>query len=90
MTFWVFWMTFTALGLFVGPVLPPGLDITFATPVLFMGLLVTTIDSWQKAAVAVFAMGVTFLLADMPSRSGLLVAALAGLVLGLVLERFRR
>jgi hypothetical protein len=35
-------------------------------------------------------MGVTFLLADMPSRSGLLVAALAGLVLGLVLERFRR
>ena len=64
--------------------------ITFATPVLFMGLLVTTIDSWQKAAVAVFAMGVTFLLADMPSRSGLLVAALAGLVLGLVLERFRR
>ena len=55
-----------------------------------MGLLVTTIDSWQKALVAVFAMLVTFLLADMPSRSGLLIAALAGLILGLLLERFRR
>lgn len=89
-TFWMFWMTFTALGLFVGPVLPEGLDISFATPVLFMGLLATTINSWQKAVVAVFAMVITFLLADMPNRSGLLVAALAGLLLGLLLERFRR
>lgn len=55
-----------------------------------MGLLATTINSWQKAVVAVFAMVVTFLLADMPNRSGLLVAALAGLLLGLLLERFRR
>jgi predicted branched-subunit amino acid permease len=89
-TFWMFWMTFTAVGLFVGPVIPAGLDITFATPVLFMGLLVTAIDSWQKAVVAVFAMLVTFILADMPSRSGLLIAVLAGLILGLVLERLRK
>ena len=47
-------------------------------------------DTLKQSVVAVFAMWVTFLLADMPSRSGLLIAALAGLILGLLLERFRR
>ena len=89
LTFWSFWMTFTALGLFVGPVIPVGLDISFATPVLFMGLLVTAIDSWQKAVVAVFAMFITLVLLDLPSRSGLLLAVILGIALGLLLERVR-
>jgi len=90
MTFWSFWMLFTALGLFVGPVIPTNMDISFATPVLFMGLLVTAIDGWQKALVAAFAMLVTLALVDMPSRSGLLIAVVAGIALGLLIDRVRR
>ena len=89
-TFWSFWMVFTALGLFVGPVIPAHMDISFATPVLFMGLLITAIDGWQKALVAVFAMLVTLALVDMPSRSGLLIAVVAGIALGLRIDEVRR
>jgi len=57
---------------------------------LFVGLLTVSIDRWQKALVAVVAMIVTVALADLPNRSGLLVASVLGIALGLVLERFRR
>jgi len=36
------------------------------------------------------AMLITFALADMPNRSGMLVAALLSILLGLLLERVRR
>ena len=85
-TFWSFWMVFTALGLFVGPVIPQGLDISFATPVLFMGLLATAIDGWRKVVVAAVAMAVTLALLDLPSRSGLLLAVVVGIAVGLALE----
>ncbi len=90
LTFWIFWMSFTALGMFIGPAIPESWGIGFATPVLFMGLLVTAVDRWQKGVVAVAAMAITVLLIDMPSRSGLLVAAGLGILLGLLLERWRR
>ena len=89
-TFWTLWMTFTALGLFVGPIIPTEWNLAFAAPVLFVGLLTVSIDRWQKALVAVVAMIVTVALADLPNRSGLLVASVLGIALGLVLERFRR
>jgi len=89
-TFWTLWMTFTALGLFVGPIIPSEWNLAFAAPVLFVGLLTVSIDRWQKALVAVVAMIVTVALADLPNRSGLLVASVLGIALGLVLERFRR
>lgn len=88
--FWVFWMSFTALGMFIGPAIPDAWGIGFATPVLFMGLLVTAVDRWQKGVVAIVAMAMTVLLIDLPSRSGLLFAAGLGILLGLALERWRR
>jgi len=90
LTFWALWMSFTALGLFVGPVIPSEWSLAFATPVLFVGLLTVSVDRWQKALVAVVAMVITVVLADLPNRSGLLVAAILGVGLGLILERYRR
>ncbi len=90
LTFWTLWMTFTALGLFLGPIIPVEWNLAFAAPVLFVGLLTVSVDRWQKAVVAVVAMIITVALADLPHRSGLLVGAALGVVLGLVLERFRR
>jgi predicted branched-subunit amino acid permease len=80
----------TAAGLFIGPLVPSGWGLAFAAPVLFMGLLVTAIDRWEKVVVALFAAFLTALFADLPNRSGLLLGALLGVLLGLLLELRRK
>jgi 4-azaleucine resistance transporter AzlC len=90
LTVWTLWMLFTVLGLFLGPVIPSAWNLYFAAPVLFMALLVTAIDRWEKVAVALISALVTFALADLPNRSGLLIAALVGIASGLLLELRRR
>ena len=89
-TFWSLWMMFTALGLFVGPMVPSEWQLSFAAPVLFAGLIAVSIDRWPKLAVAIVAMGVTYFMGDLPNRSGLLVGAVVGILMGFVIERFRR
>lgn len=89
-TFWVLWNLTTALGIFIGPVVPEEWNLEFAVPILFLGLLVMALDRWQKTAVALVAAGVTYLSAELPNRSGLLVGALIGIALGTFLERWRR
>lgn len=89
-TFWVLWQITTALGLFIGPAIPEEWALGFAAPILFLGLVVIGIDHYPKAAAAVVGAGVTFLAAGLPSRSGLLVGAFAGIAAGTALERLRR
>ncbi len=89
-TFWSLWMMFTALGLFVGPMVPSEWQLSFAAPVLFAGLIAVSIDRWPKLAVAIVAMGVTYFMGDLPNRSGLLVGAVVGILMGFGIERFRR
>ncbi|MCI0425170.1 MAG: AzlC family ABC transporter permease [Actinobacteria bacterium] len=88
--FWSFWMITTAVGLFIGPVIPAEWSLGFAVPILFLGLLVMGIDRWPKVVAALVAAAVTFVFAGLPNRVGLLVGALAGLLIGVVVERWRR
>lgn len=89
LTFWCCWVLGTGIALFLGPVIPQDWGFGFAVPVMFMGLLVTGIDRWPKAAAALIAALATLLTADLPHRSGLLVGAVVGVLSGLVLERRR-
>lgn len=89
-TFWTMWQTTTALGLLIGPVVPEEWNLGFAVPILFVGLLVLGVDHWPKAVAALVGAGVTYLAADFPNRTGLLVGALVGIVAGTIAERYRR
>lgn len=89
-TFWLLWMSTTAVGLFLGPLVPEDWNLLFAAPVLFLGLLVTAVDRWEKVAVAALAAGLTLFFADLPNRSGLLLGAIAGIFFGLTLDFFRK
>ena len=89
-TFWGLWQLTTALGLFLGPVVPEEWGLGFAVPILFLGLIVIGVDRYPKAVAAVVGAGVTYLAAGLPSRAGLLVGALVGIVAGTVAERLRR
>lgn len=89
LTFWALWQLTTLLALFLGPLVPASWGLDFAVPILFLGLLVMMIDQWPKAAVALLAAAVTWLCADLPNRSGLLVGALCGVAAGITLEKLR-
>ena len=89
-TFWFLWMSFTGMGLFIGPIVPDAWQLSFAVPILFVGLLAAGVDNWQKIVVAAVAAGITAALATMPNRSGLLIGATLGIFLGFLFERFRR
>jgi len=88
--FWFLWMLCTALGLFIGPLVPPEWDLAFAAPVLFTALLVMAIDRREKVVVALAAAGLTLIFAELPNRFGLLAGALGGVGVGLVVEALRR
>jgi 4-azaleucine resistance transporter AzlC len=90
LTFWTLWQATTALGIGIGPVVPEEWNLEFAVPLLFVGLIVIGIDRSSKLVAALVGAGVTFLLAGLPNRSGLLIGALVGVLVGTIVERTRR
>jgi predicted branched-subunit amino acid permease len=89
-TFWVLWLAVVALGLLIGPVVPEEWNLEFAIPILFIGLLVVGTESGPEVVAAVAGAVVTWLVAGLPNRTGLLVGAVAGVAAGTVAERLRR
>ena len=87
--FWTLWQITTAVGLFLGPVVPQAWNLEFAVPILFLGLIVIGIDKYPKLVAALVGAGVTYLTAGLPNRSALLVGALVGIAAGTFAERFR-
>jgi 4-azaleucine resistance transporter AzlC len=89
-TFWTLWQITTALGIAIGPVVPEEWNLEFAVPLLFIGLIVLGIDKSSKLVAALVGAGVTYLFAGLPNRTGLLVGALVGIVVGTIMEQLRR
>ena len=87
--FWASWQLTVALGLLIGPAIPEEWNLEFAVAILFLGLVVTAVDKFPKAVAAMVGAGATYVFADLPNRSGLLVGALAGILAGTVVERMR-
>ena len=73
-TFWTLWMTSTALGIGLGPIIPVEWGVEFAAPVLFVSLMMAACNRGDKLASAAVAMGLTYLLAALPNRTGILIA----------------
>ncbi|HUF94539.1 MAG TPA: AzlC family ABC transporter permease [Acidimicrobiia bacterium] len=86
--FIIFWNITVALGLMVGPVVPESWQLEFAVPVMFVGIVVMSIDRYPKAVAAIVGAGVSYLFAGLPNRSGLLVGALFGIVAGVLADRW--
>jgi 4-azaleucine resistance transporter AzlC len=87
-TFIIFWNITVALGLMVGPVVPETWQLEFAVPVMFVGIVVMSIDRHPKAVAAIVGAGASYLFAGLPNRSGLLVGALFGIVAGVLADRW--
>lgn len=85
-TMWIAWQASVGLGLFLGARLPVSWSLEFTIPLTFLALAVPAIKDRFTVAAAAIA-GVTAVLArGAPFSTGLVLAALLGILLGTVWE----
>lgn len=88
--FWVVWQFTTAIGIVVGPAIPAGLRIGFAPAVMFTGLVVLSIRTSSTPRAAAAAAVAAALLSGagvgLRDRSGILLGAVVGVIVGSVVE----
>ena len=83
---WVVWMVGTTVGALVGRGIPESWGLTFAVPLVFLGLLAPTLRDRPSLLAGAVAGAVATLAAGVPLNLGLLVGAVAGIAAGVVGE----
>lgn len=84
---YVVWQISTAVGIVLGTQVPAAWGLDFTLPLTFIGLLAPVLTNRGAIAAALAAGVVAVAAAGLPLRLGLVVAALAGVAAGLVLDR---
>jgi predicted branched-subunit amino acid permease len=84
---WAGWQLATVAGVVLGAQLPAGLGLDFALPLTFIAIVVPMISSLALLAAALAAGAAAVLLAALPYKLGLFLAALVGLAVGAVCSR---
>jgi 4-azaleucine resistance transporter AzlC len=87
LTLWSVWQISTALGIVIGARIPPNWPLAFALPLTFIALVVPGLQDRAGLAAALAAGLVGLLSAGFPYKTGLLLAALIGILAGLAVER---
>ena len=84
---WCAWQLSTALGILLGTTIPASWPLDFAVPLTFIALVIPALAD-RPAAVAALSAGLVALLAyGLPYKSGLVLAALIGIGIGMIAER---
>ncbi|WP_416840459.1 AzlC family ABC transporter permease [Haloferax sp. DFSO52] len=85
---WVVWQFATITGAVVGTGLPPEWGFGFAAPLVFLALLVPTLKDRASGASAVTGgvVAVAVVVAGVPFHVDIVVAAIAGVLVGLAVE----
>ena len=84
--FYLNWLWATALGLMVGPLVPESWRLAFAPPIMFLGIVLASLDKRPQAAAAVVGGVVGLATAGLQDRLGILVGAIAGVAAGAYVE----
>jgi 4-azaleucine resistance transporter AzlC len=87
LTLWSSWQVSTAIGIFIGAQIPSGWPLEFVLPLTFIALVVPALKDRAGVAAALAAGLVGLLAVNFPYKTGLLAAALIGILTGLVVER---
>ncbi len=84
---WVVWMTATVVGVALGASVPDSWGLTFAAPLIFIGLTFPALVD-RATYVAALASGLTAIVAaPLPFNLGLLTAAAVGITAGVLVDR---
>ena len=83
---WLTWQVSTAFGIFLGAAIPESWSLDFALPLTFIAMVVPVLKT-RPAIAASLSAGIVALAAySLPYKLGLILAALAGIVVGTFLE----
>lgn len=83
---WSTWQLCTALGIFLGAVIPQAWPLDFALPLTFIAMVVPALKDRPMIAAAISAGVVALLAYSLPFKLGLILAALTGIVVGTFME----
>ena len=89
LTLWSSWQLSTAAGIFIGTRIPSNWPLSFALPLTFIALVVPALRDRPSLVAAVVAGMVGLLAVDLPLKTGLLLAAFAGILAGMLAEAKR-
>jgi 4-azaleucine resistance transporter AzlC len=84
---WTSWQISTAVGIFLGAVVPTGSSLDFALPLTFIALLVPSLKERGGVVTALVAGLLALLAFSLPYKLSILVAAFIGIGAGLLAER---
>jgi len=84
---YVFWQAAVIVGVVAGAQVPANWSLDFAVVLTFIALLVPAVRTRADLAAAVVAAAVALATAGLPYRLALVVASIAGIAVGLAIER---
>jgi predicted branched-subunit amino acid permease len=90
MTLWVFWQISTIIGVFASATIPEELSLGFAIPLTFIAIVTPTIRTRPDLLACVTSAGLALAGQGLPWNSGILVAAIGGVLAGWLLHSFKR
>ena len=76
------WWSGTVMGVLVGAVIPPSVDIGFAVPAMFIALLVPTLTNRPAVVAAAVGASLAVVTGGLPNGSNLIAGAVAGIAAG--------
>ena len=83
---WLAWQISVGIGMFVGARLPSNWSLEFTIPLTFLALAVPAIKDRFTAAAAIIAGLMAVLANGAPFKTGLVIAALVGILAGMLYE----
>lgn len=90
LTLWIAWQASTAVGIFLGEVIPKNLPLDFAITLTFIALLVPMLKDTLSVAVCLTAGVIAVFSIALPLSLNLVLAVIIAVPIGLALERIRR
>lgn len=84
------WFAGVAVGTAAGAAMPPSWQVEFCVPLTFLAMVVATVRDRSTIAAAVVGGLVSLIAVDFPYRGGLLVASVAGIAAGYMVESWQR
>lgn len=86
LTLWSSWQLSTAAGIFLGALIPASWALDFTLPLIFIALVVPRITNLAAGSAALTAGVISIAALGLPYKLGLVLAAMAGILAGMLVE----
>ena len=87
LTLWTTWQMSTAMGILLGATIPASWSLDFTLALIFIALVVPSLKDRANLGAALSAGVAAIIFFSLPLKTGLLVASLIGIVVGMLVEK---